>query len=75
MANRMPVPRFAAQTIDTRSLFLLCYSRVWAPSGADKPGSMHKLKPIVDDAHTFTPACAAALGVYTNAPLPCLPIH
>ena len=30
---------------------------------AYKPSSMHKLHPIVDDAHTFTPACAAALGV------------
>tara|TARA_B100000795_G_C22753508_1_gene420456 strand:+ start:129 stop:590 length:462 start_codon:yes stop_codon:yes gene_type:complete len=30
---------------------------------AYKPQSMHKLHPIVDDAHTFTPACAAALGV------------
>ena len=30
---------------------------------AYKPSSMHKLHPIVDDAHTFSPACAAALGV------------
>jgi hypothetical protein len=30
-------------------------------SHAYKPGSTHKqLKPLVDDAHTFTPACAAA---------------
>ena len=28
-------------------------------SHAYKPSSIHKLKPIVDDAHTFTPACAA----------------